>query len=249
MKKTLLIAAAALAAGVISTQAQGVYSQNIVGYVNIPAVVGYTAMANPLSSGSNSATNLFDVTTGANDGSIILQWAGTHYSQTMFDSTKTTGFTDAATGTQSVPAPILAPGKGFLFNNQNSSNVVTFVGTVAVGGLGASTNVVGAATNVLSAGTLYVFPSAIIPVGGGVSSVLGIVNTGGILDGSLILVPKIVNGVTKGYTQKMYDSSKSTGFTDAATGLQTVAEPVIPVGGSFLFSNQSGADYVWIQSF
>jgi len=38
MKKTLLIAAAALAAGVISTQAQ-VYSQNVVGYVNtsIPA--------------------------------------------------------------------------------------------------------------------------------------------------------------------------------------------------------------------
>ena len=34
MKKTLLIAAAALAASVISSQAQ-VYSQNIVGYANV----------------------------------------------------------------------------------------------------------------------------------------------------------------------------------------------------------------------
>jgi hypothetical protein len=35
MRKTLLMAAATLAAGVISSQAAGVYSQNIVGYVNV----------------------------------------------------------------------------------------------------------------------------------------------------------------------------------------------------------------------
>src|ERR1035437_7936553 len=109
MKKTLLMAAAALAAGIITSQAQPVYSQNIVGYINVPAQVGYTTMDNPLSkNGNNSATNLFDTTSGANDGSIILQWAGTKYSQTAFDSSKATGFSDAIT--QAVlPAPVLAP--------------------------------------------------------------------------------------------------------------------------------------------
>src|ERR1035437_3613111 len=113
MKKTLLIAAAALAAGIITSQAQPVYSQNIVGYVNVPAAVGFTAMDNPLNNnGNNSATNLFNATSGANDGSIILQWAGTHYTQVVFDSSKVTGFTDVATGSQTLPPPILAPGTG-----------------------------------------------------------------------------------------------------------------------------------------
>ena len=141
MRKTLLIAAAALAAGVISSQAQ-VYSQNIVGYVNVPVNGGYTAVTTPLDVGNNSVTNYFDYTSGANDGSIIATWAGTHYVQTMFDSTKSTGFTDAASGTQTLPPPVLAPGQGWLFNNQNASNTITFAGTVHVDGAGASTNIV-----------------------------------------------------------------------------------------------------------
>jgi len=251
MKKTLLIAAAALAASVISSQAQ-VYSQNIVGYVNLPAVNGFTAMCNPLSNnGNNSATNLFDAVSGANDGSIILTWNGTSYSQTAFDSSKSTGFTDAATFSATLPPPILPPGQGFLFNNQNSSNTLTFTGAVFVDGAASGTNVVGFTTNVLSAAHVYVLPSSKLPVGGGVSSVLGLVNAGPgfALDGSIILLPNIVNGVQHGYTQVAFDSSKGTGFTDAATFSATLPEPVIPVGGCFLFSNQSGLDFAWVQSY
>jgi hypothetical protein len=244
--KTLLIAAAALAAGVITSQAQ-VYSQNIVGYVNVPAAAGYTAMANPLGNGSNSATNLFDTVSGANDGSIILTWTGTRYAQTQFDSSQSTGFSDPATFAP-LPAPVLTPGHGFLFNNQNGSNTVTFVGTVTVDGSGASTNVVGVSTNILAHNTVYVLPSSKIPVGGGVSSVLGIVNVGGALDGSIVLIPNIISGVIHGYKQIQFDSSSGTGFSDAST-FAPVAEPVIPVSGTFLFSNQSGSDYNWIQSF
>jgi len=249
MKKTLLMAAAALAAGIISSQAQPVYSQNIVGYVNIPVAVGYTAMDNPLSNnGNNSATNLFDTTSGANDGSIILQWAGTHYTQVVFDSSKATGFTDVGSGSQTLTPPVLAPGTGFLFNNQGASNTFTFTGSVAVDGPGTATNVVGVTTNILSAGTVYVLPSSKIAIGGGISSVLGIKNVGGALDGSIVLIPNIINGIIRGYTQTVFDSSKATGFTDIGSGSQTLAEPVIAVGQSFLFSNQSGSDYQWIQS-
>jgi len=243
--KTLLIAAAALAAGVISSQAQ-VYSQNIVGYVNSPTPAGFTAVANPLGNGNNSATNLFDTTSGANDGSVLYIWTGTKYSQVQFDSTQTTGFSDAVSGNP-VTAPTLAPGTGFLFNNQNASNTVTYVGVVTIGGPGASTNVVGLTTNILSSHTLYSFPSSVLPIGGGISSVLGIVNVGGNLDGSLVLIPKITGGVVHGYTEFEFDSTQTTGFSDAVTG-NAVAEPVISVGGSFLFSNQSGSDYQWVQS-
>jgi hypothetical protein len=249
MRKTLLIAAAALAAGVISSQAQ-VYSQNIVGYVNLPAVAGFTAMCNPLSNnGNDSATNLFDCVSGANDGSIILTWTGTSYKQVVFDSQNgSTLFDDGATFLPTAP-PILSPGKGFLFNNQAASNTFTFVGTVLVGGAGASTNVVGIVTNVLSAAHTYVYPASALPIGGGVSTVLGMNNSTGVLDGDIILIPKIIGGVQHGYTQVIFDSQNgSTGFDDGATFLPT-AQPSIPVGGSFLFSNQSGnGDYQWIQS-
>jgi hypothetical protein len=246
MKKTLLIAAAALAAGVISSQAQAVYSQNIVGYVNVPSPVGYAAFANPLSNGNNSATNFLDTTSGNSDGTIVLTWTGTKYAQAAIDSTSATGFSNPANFAP-VPAPILAPGQGFLLNNLNASNTVTFVGTVAVGGPGASTNVVGITTNVLGNATTYVIASSVLPIGGGISSVLGLTNPGGAIDGSVVLVPNVVSGSIHGYTQTAFDSTSGTGFSNPAN-FAPLPEPVIPVGSSFLFNNQSGAPINWVQS-
>lgn len=63
MNKTLLIAAAALAAGVISSQAQ-VYSQNVVGYVNQPIVAGgYQIVGNQLVNGSDANATNGDINT------------------------------------------------------------------------------------------------------------------------------------------------------------------------------------------
>ncbi len=56
--KTLLIAAAALAAAVTSSQAQStVYSQNIVGYVNqvLPGAGVFTSVVAPLQGTTNAA--------------------------------------------------------------------------------------------------------------------------------------------------------------------------------------------------
>ncbi len=58
--KTLLIAAAALAATVISSEAQ-VYSANVVGYVNVVLQGGYNLEANPFDDGNgNHLTNLIN---------------------------------------------------------------------------------------------------------------------------------------------------------------------------------------------
>lgn len=246
MKKTLLIAAAALAASIISSEAQ-VYSQNIVGYVNIPTKPGYTSMANPLGNGNNSATNFFDTVSGNSDGNIILTWTGTRYAQVQIDSGSSTGFSDPNTSAVK-PAPILAPGTGYLFNNTTASNTVTYVGTVVVGGSGASTNVVGTVTNVLSSGTTYILPSSILPIGGGITSVLQLQNPAGALDGCLVLIPNInAAGAIHGYVTVQFDSGSGTGFSDPNTSAPK-PEPVIGVGQSFLFSNTTGSPILWIQS-
>jgi len=246
MRKTLLMAAATLAAGVISSQA-GVYSLNIVGYVNVPSPAGYTALSAPLDYGNgDSATNFLDTTSGAQDGNIVLTWTGTKYAQVAVDSTSATGFSDPVSFAPK-PAPVLVPGQGFLLNNLNASNTITFVGTVLVGGPGASTNVVGVVTNTLSNSTTYVLPSSPLPIGGGITSVLGLANPGGAIDGSVVLIPNIVGGAVHGYSQTAFDSTSPTGFSDPVSFAQK-PEPVIPVGGCFLFNNQSGAPIVWVQS-
>jgi hypothetical protein len=83
MKKTLLIAAAALAAGIISTQAQ-VYSQNVVGYINLPVPNGhYALLANQLDTGSNTLDNVLTSGTVSSDTTILL-WNGTSFHQYIY---------------------------------------------------------------------------------------------------------------------------------------------------------------------
>src|SRR5437763_128751 len=55
----VLLCAAALAAGVVSSMAQNVYSLNVVGYVNKTFTSGnYTLVANPLSNGANDLNTI-----------------------------------------------------------------------------------------------------------------------------------------------------------------------------------------------
>ncbi|HUC86042.1 MAG TPA: hypothetical protein VL970_12670, partial [Candidatus Acidoferrales bacterium] len=56
MRKTLLIAAAALAVSVISSRAQ-VYSQNIVGYINVPETAGALSLEAPQLDLDGTGTN------------------------------------------------------------------------------------------------------------------------------------------------------------------------------------------------
>jgi len=121
MKKTLLIAAAALAAGIISTQAQ-VYSQNVVGYVNQPIPAGgYQIVGGQMVNGSDANATNGDVNvllgaglisspvpaTGGNPGqdpslstnSVLYFWTGAGYQLYYY-------FTASdATSWESAPSP------------------------------------------------------------------------------------------------------------------------------------------------
>ena len=250
MRKTLLIAAATLAAGVISSQAQ-VYSQNIVGYVNTPLPAGFVNIANPLdatgaSGVNNSITNVINVFSGSYDGDGLYIWSGSHYAQYTIDSTVATGIADAA-DVNAVTPPIISPGQAIFINNLNASTTLTFVGTVHVGGAGASTNVVGIATNTIPSNPAFSYVASVIPVAGGISSVLGLPADGS-LDGCVLYIPNISGGAVHGFTQVTIDSTVAGGFADAAD-VNPVPEPLIPVGTGFFFDNLTGSPITWVQSY
>jgi len=107
--------------------AQNVYSVNVVGYVNVPLVQGYSLIANPLNAGDNSVSNLFNTLYNSGSGPIagdnLFTWNGSGF---IGD------FLDQFGGGWSNPGLQLPPGVGFLYQHiaNPGSATNTFVGTV-----------------------------------------------------------------------------------------------------------------------
>jgi len=186
MKKTLLIAAAALAASVISSQAQ-VYSQNIVGYVNtpLPGANKLTFINNPLTEVNGSVTNEAGaVLSSLVGGEVVYVWNGTGFYQYVFGGVgagtsigQPSDFYDLNGGSAgSIPGDSaydsdngvywaqpfkLKQGQGAFVQNPNTTVTNTFVGTVVLSNTNAPTPIPGA--NAIS------FVTPVIPVGGDLS--------------------------------------------------------------------------------
>jgi hypothetical protein len=118
--KTLVVAAALLAAGSASIMAQSnVYSLNVVGYVNSTFNPGFTLIANPLNTSSNTLNGLL---LGLPAGSQILKWNGSGFvTRTKFGATF-------------APDDTLNPGEG-AFVNVGATQTNTWVGEVLQGTL------------------------------------------------------------------------------------------------------------------
>lgn len=148
MKKTLLIAAAALVAGVVSSQAQ-VYSANIVGYVNSTCPANtLVLLSNPLDNGTNTANDLL---ASLPNKSTIQVWNGSAF-------TPLTKTSSGFAGNPSLPV-----GTGF-FVKSASNFTNTFVGNVVPAPNGNS------ASNALPASAL-VLVGSVLPVGGNFNDV------------------------------------------------------------------------------
>jgi hypothetical protein len=119
--KTLLLTAALSAAGLAMTQAQSVFSVNIVGYVNIDAPAGFSMMANPLDNGAGN--KISDLFASAPDGTIVYRFVNNNFTINVFDL-----------GDWSDPAQDLPPGEG-AFLRLPTAATLTFVGEVKVGNL------------------------------------------------------------------------------------------------------------------
>jgi len=162
MRKTLLIAAAALAAGVISSNAQ-VYSQNVVGYYNLPITSGgYNFVSVQFNVGvSNGASEIF---TTIPDGTEFLAWDPIHssfivnYYDTGGGSTAPAQSWYMLDYSTSTNQPVYTPGTSvFVVPTANATN--TFVGTV-----------VNAYTNNLIAG--YNMAASALPIAGPATNAL-----------------------------------------------------------------------------
>jgi len=149
--KTLVLAAAALTACVLTASAQSnVYSLNIVGYVNVAVSNNYSLVANPLNDGNgNSMTNLIPAVALPN-GSKVSLWNGS-------------GYTTIAKKAGAWPSsPAIAPGTGyFIFNNAGGVLTNTYVGNVPG-------SVPGSLTNTLPVGFQLV--GTPYPIGGNIQS-------------------------------------------------------------------------------
>lgn len=132
--KTLLIAAAALTATVISSEAQ-VYS-GVVGYVNVTAPAGkFVFVANPMTTGNDVISNVVQNVPG---GTTVDIWNGMGFDLLTY-SALSHSWKIGTTATNTYPVP---PGLGFFLTAPSTTNV-TFVGSTLISpGTGASiTNV------------------------------------------------------------------------------------------------------------
>ena len=167
MRKTLLIAAATLASSIISSQA-GVYSQNIVGYVNYPLT---TPSANyfvsiPFTIGaSNGANEIFGTTLPP--GTDIDTWNGNGFTVTIYDNDPN-GIGDTVNhwymsddGTVTNP-PVLPVGLGFLII-PSGAVTNTYAGAVAIN-VGTSNNIV------FTQASKNYFVGEAVPYGGSVTN-------------------------------------------------------------------------------
>ena len=260
MKKTLLIAAAALAAGVISTQAQ-VYSQNIVGYINtvVPAG-GYNLVANQLVNGSDvnhTNNNINTAFSGllsdpnAINNTVLFLWNGAGYNvyqyftgsdadNNFFTSGSVNGFYDAGGTLQT--ASFNQGAGSFLYNPSGVIVTNTFVGNVPVG------------TNVLVINSGYNLFSIVEPISTNLeSSVVGFPGTS---DPNAINNDVLFKWNGSGYNVYQYftgsdadsnffTSGSVNGFYDAGGTLQNSA----PLVGQGFFILHTGSSVNWTNTF
>ena len=125
----LLVAAAALVVSAATSMAQ-VYSQNIVGYINLAIKPGFNLVANQLNNGAGS-NSLNVVFPGQPDGASIYTFNPGSGSFTI-DISDTGAWVDSVSGNPSTT--VVNPGRGFFFYSPSATtNTVTLVGSVQIG--------------------------------------------------------------------------------------------------------------------
>lgn len=243
MKKTLLMAAAALAAGVISIQAQ-VYSQNIVGYYNVTIPANkFALVGNQLNNpdGSNNLANVFSSSSFASQSTTLYAWNGsalipfTYYSD-VDASPSPAGWYD---GDGNPPSFAATPGNAYFIYSGISNVSMTVVGSVITG------------TNVIRSIPVGFTPlSATIPAVTNIdASIVGL----GFAGASQNATYYHWNAASQSYDPPLtyYNAADAdpfpAGYYDGGGSLQPWSSPA--VGEGFFFNNSSGSSITWSNIF
>ena len=141
MKKTLLVAVAALAAGVISSLAQSPYSQNIVGYFNktLPGSNACSQINAPFLGGTNTVEAVMPA---IQKGDKISFWTGGSFTDLTYAGPNFDGHGHAWVDSQGngQNSPAIDPSRPFVYQNNGSPVTNSFVGTIP---MAASTTIPG----------------------------------------------------------------------------------------------------------
>jgi hypothetical protein len=178
--KTLLLSVGALlAAGFVSSQAQPVYSQNIVGYASLPTPgdgATYYMLTCPFVIGASNGLNEVFGTNTLPDTSTVLTWTGGSYQAAVYATIGDENipgvqwYTDQSESTPLNPMPTIPPGKSFFI--QPAPGLVTnvFAGVVAtpVGGTNRMT--------IVGDGATYYAVASVIPFAGYITNAVNLTN-------------------------------------------------------------------------
>lgn len=221
--KTLLLAGAALAFSLATSQAQ-VYSANVVGYTTVvlPAGPSYTLLASPFDDGNgNKGTNWLDPNNTLPGKTAISTFSGGVFN---------TGTKIGSAWNANSANILIPPGTGFfvfLPATQTTPITNTFVGTVIVPSGGSITNTIP---------TGYSLWGSPIPYAGDL-----ILDTTNIAFGKLLVTGKDAISIWTG-------TAYSTATYLAATGWNTTNASPLTVGAGFFVFQKGNYSTNWIQT-
>jgi hypothetical protein len=218
--KTALLTAAALAAGLAGASAQ-VYSQNIVGYVNVTFTNGFTMFGNPLHTDSTGTNDTVQQIFGTNmpNGSTIYAFSGGAFANPAAGYTTKGGWTG---GTNAANAALSA-GRG-VFIKVPSTATLTFVGNVVAGG-----------TNT-------------VPYNNGFNIVSSPTPQAGLLQTNLGFVPFNGDTIYQFNSSSQAYPNPSSGYTTKG-GWAGAGQPNLQVGEAFWLKSASVSGGTWVQVF
>jgi hypothetical protein len=242
--KTLLLSALLGALGSVSIHAQttNVYSLNAVGYINVTCPPGFNIVTCPLlTSPDNTVGTVLNNASGIYTHDQVYFFTsgayGVNDTAENFSASPGLGTTTNVDGWSHNGTNVAAPGVGFWFLNNNSTNVVlTFVGTVPTGPI----------TNTLSAGFNLV--GSVVPMSGDLAS-----NTISSLTnyniGDVVYTYNPLNPPATAYTK--YTSASGIFAGHGYDGQWTVAgDPIVPnVGQGFWYENNVGTTVEWVENY
>ena len=239
--KTLLIAAAAMAVGVATSMAQTTYSQNIVGYANVPTSTAgnYYMVTVPFTMGvSNGVNEVFGTTLPDFSEVITYDVPSQSYNIALYDSTQPTPGTSWYQSDDNTPLttlPKVPVGAGF-FLLPAGALTNTFAGSIPTAP-GNSTN------QVLSTAGNYYMVGSQIPYAGFVTN--SSLNMVGLPDFTEVLTYDVPS---QSYVIALYDSTQPTpGDSWYLSDDNTPGPcPTVSVGQGF-FVLPAGS-YTWTQT-
>src|ERR1051325_1454281 len=216
--KTVLCAAALLAAGAATSMAQNVYSLNVVGYVNATVVSpGYTPLNNPFKLTDNSLTNVVDPADAIPVGTRLLTFTNGTYTTVAKGASQSWGTSGAANTTQ------IPNGKGYYLRNLSGSPfTVTFVGEVPQGAL----------SNTFISASGYSFVGSMVPAATFVGSL-------GVQPGTGDRILRFGLNGSQTYTTYSWSGTAWSGGT-GTNATDTALGPPVNVGEGFFYRNLSG---------